>query len=141
VIALKKKTKATQSSNHLTASLVAHTAEVVASVLRSRLGKKMEDVLRKDQFGFRRGRGISDAVGMLGTLSEQTSDIDGELCACFIDWQKGYDRVNWTKLVLILKRNGIDLRERRYVKNLYMDQIVRVQLEQGETRSVNNLKS
>ena len=98
VIALKKKRKATQSSNQLTVSLIAHTAQVVARVLRSRIGKKIEDVLREYQFGFRRGRGISYAVGILRTMSEQTSDIDGELCACFIDWQKNYGRVNWTKL-------------------------------------------
>jgi hypothetical protein len=136
VIALKKKTKATQSNNYLTVSVIARAAEVATRVLRSRTGKKIEDVLREDQFGFRRGRGISDAVGMLRAVSEQTTDIDGELCACFIDWQKECGSVNWTKLVLILKRNGIDLRERRLINNLYMDQIVRVQLEQGETRSV-----
>ena len=55
-----------------------------------------------------------------------------------MDWQKDFGSVNWTRLVLILKRNGIDLRERSLVNNLYMDQIVRVQLEQGETRSVKN---
>jgi hypothetical protein len=69
---LKKKTKATQCSNHLTLSLIAHTAEVVARVLRSRIEKKIEDVLREDQFGFRRARAIGDAVGMLRTVSEQT---------------------------------------------------------------------
>jgi len=71
-------------------------------------------------------------------MSEQTSDIDCELCACFIDWQKDYGRVNCTKLVLILKGNGVDLRERRMINNLYMAQIVKVHLEQGETRSVKN---
>jgi len=111
---------------------------VVARILRSRIEKKIEDLLREDQFVFRRGRGIGDAVGMFRTMSEQTSNIDGELCACFIEWQKDYGRVNWTKLMLILKRNDMDLRERRWINNLYMDQIVRVQLEKGETRSVKN---
>lgn len=90
-----KKTKATQCS------LIVHTSEVVARVRRSRIENKIEDVLREDQFGFRRGRGIGDAVGMLRTLSEQTSDIDGELCACFIDWQKTNDCKNWTTLMQV----------------------------------------
>jgi hypothetical protein len=110
---------------------------LVGRVLKSRIGKKIEDVLR-DQFGFRRGGCINDSVGMLRTMSVQTSDIDGELYACFIDWQKDYGCVNCTKLVLILKRNGVDLRERRLINNVYMAQTVKVHLEQGETRSVKN---
>jgi len=41
--------------------------------------------------------------------------IDEELCVYFIDWQKAFDRVNWTKLMQILKKIGIDLRERKLI--------------------------
>jgi hypothetical protein len=51
------------------------------------------DVLGEDQFGFRRGKGTRDAVGMLGLISERTLVIDEELCAGFIDWQKAFDCV------------------------------------------------
>jgi hypothetical protein len=63
-------------------------------------------VLGENQFGFRRGKGTSDAIGMLRIISERTLDIDEELCACFIDWQKAFDHVNWTKLMQILKGTG-----------------------------------
>jgi hypothetical protein len=62
--------------------------------------------------------------------------IDEELCACFIDWQKAFDRVNWTKLKQILKEIGIDWHERRLISKLYMEQSVRIRLDQRETRSV-----
>ena len=58
--------------------------------------------------------------------AEQTLEIDEELCVCFIDWQKAFDRVNWTKLMQILKRIGIDWRERRLISKLYVDQRVKV---------------
>jgi hypothetical protein len=61
---------------------------------------------------------------------------DGELCVCFIDWQKAFDGVNWTKLMQILKGTGIDWRERRLISDLYMNQRVKVRLNRGETRSV-----
>jgi hypothetical protein len=38
-------------------------------VLRRRIEKKLEDVLGEDQFGFRKGKGTRDAIGML-TISE-----------------------------------------------------------------------
>jgi len=63
-------------------------------------------------------------------------EIDEELSVCFLDWQKAFDQVNWTKLMQILKETGIDWRERRLISNLYMTHSVKVQLNRGETRSV-----
>jgi hypothetical protein len=65
-------------------------------------------------------------MGMLRVISEWTLDIGEEVCAWFIDWQKAFDRVKWTKLMEILKRSGIDWRERRVMSKLYMDQSVKV---------------
>jgi len=59
--------------------------------------------------------GTRDAIGMMKTIAERTLEIDEELCVCFIDRRKAFDRVNWTKLMQILKRTGIDWRERRLI--------------------------
>ena len=56
VIALKKKSQATKCSDHHTIILIAHTAQIVAKILRRRIEKKIEDVLGEDQFGFRIGK-------------------------------------------------------------------------------------
>jgi len=108
MIALKKKRQATKCSDHRTVSLIAHTAKIVAKILRRRIGKKIEDVLGEDQFGFRRGKGTGNAIGMLRIISERNLEIDEELSVCFIDWQKAFDRVNWTKLMQIQDETGID---------------------------------
>jgi hypothetical protein len=114
---------------------IAHTAKIVSKILRRRIEKKIEDVLG-DQFGFRRGEGTRDALRMLRIISERTLEIDAELCVCFIDWQKAFDRVNWTKLMQILKVTGIDRCEGRLISNLCMAQSVKSRLNRGETRSV-----
>jgi len=105
-------------------------------MLRRRIEKKIEEVLGEDQFGFRRGKGTRDAIGMLRIVSERNLEINDDLCVCFIDWKQAFDRVKWTKLMQILKGTGIDWRERRLISNLYMAQRVRVRLNRGETRSV-----
>ena len=64
MIALKKP-QATKCSDHSTISLITHTAKI----LRRRIEKKIEDVL-EDKFGFRRGKGTCDAIGMLRIISE-----------------------------------------------------------------------
>ena len=56
--------------------------------------------------------------------------------SCFIDWQKAFDRVHWTKLLEILRNIGVNWREGRLIRNLYMGQIVKLRLNQGETDSV-----
>jgi len=135
IIALKKKTQTIKCSDHRKISLISHTAKIITKVLRRRIERKIEDVLG-DQFGFRRGKGTRDAIAMMRIIAERTLEIDEELCICFIDWQKVFDRVNWTKLMQILKRTGIDWRERRLISKLYMDQWVKVRLNRGETISV-----
>jgi len=42
---------------------------------------------------------------MLRTISDSTLDID-EVCAYFIVWPREFDRVNWTKLMQILKKTA-----------------------------------
>jgi len=53
MIALKKP-QATKCSDHRKICLIAHTAKIVAKILR-RIEKKIEHVLGEDQFGFIRG--------------------------------------------------------------------------------------
>jgi hypothetical protein len=89
-------------------SLIAHTGKIIVRVLRSRIEKKFEDILGEDHFGVRRGKGTRNSIGMLRIVSERSLDIEEELCACFIDWQKAFDHVNWIKLMQIPKGSGID---------------------------------
>jgi hypothetical protein len=70
MIALKKKPKATKCSDHHTISIIAHTAKIVARILGRRIERKTEDALGEGQFGFRRGKGTRDAIGMLRIISE-----------------------------------------------------------------------
>jgi hypothetical protein len=83
------------------AQSASHTTKIVARILRRTIEKKVEDILGENQFGFRRGgKNASDAVGMLKIMSQRTLGLDEELCACFIDWKKAFDRVKRTKLTL-----------------------------------------
>jgi hypothetical protein len=46
---------------------------------KRRIERKIEDILGGDQFGFRRGKGTRDAIGMI-IIAERTLEIDEELC-------------------------------------------------------------
>jgi hypothetical protein len=76
MVALKKKPKATKSSDHRTISLIAHTAKIIGRILRRRFERKTEDALGEDQFGYRRGKETRDVIGMLRIISERTLVIE-----------------------------------------------------------------
>jgi hypothetical protein len=56
-IVFKKTQKATKYSDHRTISLIVHIAQIVARILRVRIERKIEDILGKDLFGFKIGKG------------------------------------------------------------------------------------
>jgi len=73
---LKKKPRATKCSDRHTISWITNTVKIVATILGLSFERKTEDVFGENQYGFRRGKGASDTIGMLRILSERTFDID-----------------------------------------------------------------
>jgi citrate lyase alpha subunit len=53
-----------------------------------------------------------------------------------MDWQKVPDHVKWTNLMHVVENTGINWHEGKQISKPYMDQSVKVQLHQGQTRSV-----
>jgi hypothetical protein len=49
-----------------------------------------------------------DANGMLRLISERHFEVDENLCACFIEWQNVFHRVNWSKLMQIPMETAVD---------------------------------
>ena len=48
--------------------------------------------------------------------------------AVFIDLEKAFGRVDWKKLTGILKKIGVDWKERRILGNLYKKQRIKVRI-------------
>ena len=136
MIPLKKKPQARKCGDHRTISLISHVGKVIARILNRRMESKIEAVMGEDQFGFRKGRGTRDAIGMMRIITERVLDEKETLYVAFIDWQKAFDRVNWEMLLKMLKIIGVNWRDRRLIKNLYLGQSVKVRLNNGETKKV-----
>ena len=111
--------------------MLTHASKVLLRVLTRRLQAKAEadGCLGDDQFGFRKGRGTRDAIGALRILTERSLENNQEVYICFVDYEKAFDRVDWRKLMTILRKMGVDWRDRRLIGNLYMGQRIRVRIE------------
>src|SRR5437899_2810072 len=89
-------------------------------VLTKKIEAKAKFLLGRNQFGFRKGCGTRDAVGVMRTLCERSLKCENEVYICFVDFEKAFDRVNWVKMFEIMKSLHIDWRDRRLLQDLYM---------------------
>jgi hypothetical protein len=76
VIGLKKNQKQDGAIISQLVCLHTLTAKATVRILRRRIGRKIADVLGDNQCGFRRGRGIRDAIWVSGIIPERTVDTD-----------------------------------------------------------------
>ena len=53
---------------------------------------------------------------------------------CFVDFEKAFDRVNWVKMFEILKDLHVDWKDRRLLKDLYMNQEAVIRVAGGESK-------
>ena len=65
-------------------------------------------LIEENQFGFRKGKCTRDSSGLTRIISGRVLDVKEEMCLCFIDSQNDFDRVDWVKLLEMLKNIGFN---------------------------------
>ena len=79
---------------------------------------KAESYISDSQFGFRKGVGTRDAIGVMRMLCERSLDVGQDVYVCFVDFEKAFDRVDWVKMMEILRIIGVDWRGRRLIMGI-----------------------
>ena len=78
-----------------------------ARILEQRIRPIVEPTLSPQQFGFRKGKGCTDAIFALRQISEKTIEYKNQMNIAFIDQEKAFDRVNREILWDVLENYGI----------------------------------
>lgn len=128
MIPLPKKQNAVECSDHRTISLISHASKILLRILTKRIEGKTTGFVGETQFGFRRGCGTREAIGVMRMLCERSLEVGNEIFVCFVDFEKAFDRVDWRKMLQVLKRVGVDWKDRRMIRNLYMHQTAVVRI-------------
>jgi len=77
--------------------------------------------------------GTRDAIGTPRVLTERSLEVDRDVYVCFVDYEKVFDRVDWKKLMKVLRRLGVDYRDSRLIGNLHMGQTFTVRIEEEDS--------
>lgn len=88
-------------------------------ILIERIRSGINDRLRKEQAGFRKGRSTNEQIFVLRNIIEQTVELQANLYINFIDFEKAFDSVHRESLWLIMRGYGIPSKLINLVKELY----------------------
>ena len=91
--------------------------KIYAGILDERLKGEIENKLKESQFGFRKGKGVTDAVFVINhIIDKQLTREKGKLYACFVDLRAAFDRLNREKLEEKMRKMGISEKLIRRIK-------------------------
>jgi len=93
--------------------LISHASKTLIRIIAERIENKAKMYLGEDQYGFRRGVGIRDAIAVMRVITERCIEHNQTVFLSFVDYEKAFDRIKWKKMMEILKRIGVDWRDRR----------------------------
>lgn len=135
-IPLPKKNNPKTCNDFRLISLMNHSLKILLKIIQNRIYKKCEEQLDETQFGFRGGMGTREALFALTVLFQKCREYNKTVYACFIDFQKAFDRVQHMQLIEELGNINLDKKDITLIKNLYWNQTATVKINNTETNDI-----
>jgi len=107
--------------NYRPITIIPVLAKLFSTILYQRIQHQIEECLTEEQYGFRKGRGCSDAVHIVRTVIEKSAEWGEELWIAALDVEKAFDRVHHSSLFNALLDGGIDPAVTASLRRLYLD--------------------
>ena len=125
---------AVESNVHRAISLISHASKIILKILTRRTEAKTKDFISKNQFGFRKGCGTREAIEVMRKLCESNLEHDNDIYICFVEFENAFDRINWMKLMQVLESIQVDWKDRRLIKDIYMNQVAVIRVADGKSK-------
>ena len=115
----KKGKDLTNVNNWRPISLLNTDYKILAHVLANRLQKVLPEVISKDQSGYLKGRNISINIRSIFDAIDHVEKTNSSGLLAFLDFEKAFDKLNWTFIQKALECFGFGHKFREYVSILY----------------------
>lgn len=113
----KGKGDALECNSYRGIKLLEHAMKVFERVIEARLREKVD--IDDMQFGFRAGKGTTDAIFIVRQLQEKYLEKKKELWMAFIDLEKAFDRVPREVIWWALRESGVEEWLISVIKSMY----------------------
>ena len=81
-------------SNNRTIALISHASKVMLKVIQHRLDIYIEQEMAIEQAGVTKASGTRDQISNLRWIMERSTEYQGPIYMCFIDYRKAFDCVD-----------------------------------------------
>ena len=119
IIKIPKKGSLSDCNNWRGITLLSVPSKIFCKVILQRITQAVDDLLRNEQSGFRKGRGCTENIFTLRNILEQCTEWNRELYVNFIDYEKAFDSIHRDSLWQILRAYGIPQRIINIIKCFY----------------------
>lgn len=125
-----------ECSKFRTISIMNQICKIVLRVVLARIRGKIRGEVAEEQYGFVAGKGTRNAIFVLRNLVERAIEKKKDVFACFIDYEKAFDKIKHEELINILSISGIDKKDINIIKKLYWNQKAVIKVGTDETDSI-----
>ncbi|GLT97295.1 hypothetical protein SLE2022_148680 [Rubroshorea leprosula] len=115
-------------------SLIGVMYKIIAKILANRLKKVLDGVTGEQQMAFISGRQLMDGVVIANEVVDEAKKKKKETFMFKIDFEKAYDRVNWSFLDYMMQRMGFCATWRKWIRVCLETSLVSVLVNGSPTR-------
>lgn len=119
IIKIPKKGALNDCNNWRGITLLSIPSKIMSKIIIKRISEAIDSHLRKEQAGFRKGKGCTDQIFILRNIIEQCTEWQRQLHINFIDFEKAFDSLHRASLWKILRYYGIPQHLINLIKAFY----------------------
>ena len=119
IIKIPKKGNLRECKNWRGVTLLPVASKILGRIIIERICIGIDHRLRKEQAGFRSGRGTTEQIFILRNILEQVNEWQATLYINFVDFEKAFDSVHRNGLWTIMSQYGIPQKIINIVKAMY----------------------
>ena len=121
------------AKNYRGITLTSIAAKIYNALLRNRIEPRIDNVLRKNQNGFRRNRSTTSQILTIRRILEGVRAKNLQVTLLFVDFTKAFDSIHRGKMVQILLAYGLPKETVAGIMILYRNTNVKVRSPDGDT--------